>query len=170
MKNRFIPDQRLLSIHDLDITTLKEMGKRGIIFDLDNTLGEQGTEKVNEKIKKLLKKLLQNDFKIGILSNDKGFGRERLKDEFSGLPVVFNAKKPRRGGYRKIIARMKIKPEETVMIGDQIFTDIYGANRLGIYSILVPPVNSTTDPYFTKIKRLIRNLLFYLLKYHSPKL
>ncbi len=163
LKNRFVPDQRLLSIKDLDIEKLKALDKRGIIFDLDNTLGEQGADEVDEEILKLFKKLLKSGFKIGILSNDRGNNRKNLKEKLSHLPIIFDAKKPRRGGYRKILTQMGLTSKEAVMIGDQVFTDIYGANRLGIYSILVPPVNSSTDPFFTKLKRLFRNLLFYLL-------
>lgn len=164
LKNRFVPDQRLLSLQDLDIEELKSMNKQGIIFDLDNTLGEQGVDEVNQEILKLFKTLLKSGFKIGILSNDRGDHREKLKEKLSHLPIIFDAKKPRRRGYRKILTQMGLTPQQAVMVGDQVFTDIYGANRLDIYSILVPPINSSTDPFFTKLKRLFKNLLFYLLR------
>lgn len=155
---------RLSSIQNIDVPKLKEMGKRGVIFDLDNTLGEQGATKVGKETRQLFKKLYKSGFKVGILSNDRGNNRTNLKKDLSDLYIIFDAKKPRRTGFRKMLSRMELKPEEAVMVGDQVFTDIYGANRLGIYSVLVPPVNSAADPFFTKLKRLCRNLLFYLLK------
>lgn len=137
----FLPDEELNSIFELDPARLKGLRKRGIIFDLDNTLGRRGAGELEGRVLELLSKLEQEGFLIGVLSNNEGAQRERLLAKLDGYPIYFKAKKPRRGGFRRLLREMDLRPEEAVMVGDTLFTDIWGAKRLGIYAILVSPVD-----------------------------
>lgn len=154
------PDEQIDSIFELDPRRLREMGVRGIIFDLDNTLGRRGARELEERVLELLARLEREGFQIGILSNNEGAERERLLSKLDGYPVYLNAQKPRRRGFRWILREMGLEPEEVAMVGDTLFTDIWGAKRLGIYSILVRPVDSH-EPSLIKLGRLIARLLLW---------
>lgn len=151
---RLFPDEELGSVFELDPARLKRAGKRGIIFDLDNTLGPRGAQGLERRVLEFLTALEREGFLIGILSNDAGFGR--LKG-LEGYPVYFDARKPRRGGFRQLLREMGLKPEETVMVGDNLFTDIWGAKRLGLYAILVGPFDPN-EPFHIRLVRLAARL------------
>lgn len=161
MLKQFSPDEELASIYDIDIFSLKKRGKKGIIFDLDNTLRKRGASKLDEGVRNLFKGLEREGFKVGVLSNNDGMVRGNLKKVLDNYPIFFNAGKPRRAGFRKLLVQMGLKPSEVVMVGDQLFTDIYGAKRLGIYSILVSPVDPQ-EPLYIKFGRLVARLLLAL--------
>lgn len=152
---RLFPDEELGSVFELDPARLKGAGKRGIIFDLDNTLGRRGVQEVERPVAELLVRLEQEGFLIGILSNDEGIGRLAKLD---GYPIYFNAQKPRRRGFRQLLREMDLRPEEAVMVGDNLFTDIWGAKRLKIYAILVQPVDPR-EPFHIRLVRLAARLI-----------
>lgn len=152
------PDEQLDSVFQLAPQRLKARGKRGIIFDLDNTLGKRGARKLEKRVLELFAKLEEEGFLIGVLSNDEGVKKERLLAKLDDYPVYLNAQKPRRRGFRRLLEEMGLRPEEAVMVGDTLFTDIWGAKRLGIYSILVRPVDPH-EPPLIKLGRLAARLL-----------
>lgn len=155
---RLLPDEELDSVFALDPERLRKLGKRGIIFDLDNTLGRRGSAELEERVLRLLSELEGAGFRIGVLSNS-SLVRRRIEEKLKGHPVHFNARKPRRGGFRRMLAAMGLKPKDVVMVGDQLFTDVWGAKRLGIYSILVRPL----DPHEPWHIRLGRGLARFIL-------
>jgi hypothetical protein len=155
-----LPDEQLDSIFELDPQRLKRLGKRGIIFDLDNTLGQRGAPELEERVLELLSRLEEEGFRIGILSNNEGIEKERLLAKLDSYPVYLNAQKPRRRGFRWILQEMGLRPEEVAMVGDTLFTDIWGAKRLGIYAILVRPVDPR-EPLLIKLGRLIARLFLW---------
>ena len=130
----FFPYEEALSAYDIDYKRLYECGFRGIIYDIDNTLTGHGApcEKRGEK---LIKSLMNMGFSVCFLSNNQ---KERVEsfNKKIGAFYVPNAKKPSAKGYIKAMELMGTDRDNTLMVGDQIFTDIYGANRAGIYSIL----------------------------------
>lgn len=154
----FLPDEELDSIFELDPARLNSLRKKGIIFDLDNTLGKRGARDLEEQVLELLSELEQEGFLIGVLSNNEGTERERLLAKLDSYPIYFNAQKPRRGGFRRLLQEMGVRPQEVVMVGDTLFTDIWGAKRLGIYAILVRPVDPR-EPLMIRLGRLIARIL-----------
>lgn len=155
------PDEQLDSIFELNPQRLKGLGKRGIIFDLDNTLGRRRARELEERVLQLLSRLEEEGFQIGILSNNEGTERERLLAKLDGYPVYLNAQKPRRRGFRQLLGEMDLQPEEVAMVGDTLFTDIWGAKRLGIYAILVRPVDPH-ESFPIRLGRLAARLLLAL--------
>lgn len=162
MFKSIFPDEEIKSVYEIDFAQLKSQGKTGIIFDLDNTLGEWGFIKLDERVWRLFERLKKEGFVLGFLSNDDGEKRAWLKAKLDGCPMVFHARKPLSAGYKKLLAQMNIKPEQAVMVGDQLFTDIFGAKRLKIYSILVEPVDRSKETFFTRLRRVMERALLRL--------
>lgn len=160
MGNFMKADIKADSIYDIDIETLKNLGIKGIIFDIDNTLEEYATIAPGTRSIEFIRVLWEHGFQIGILSNA---GHKRAEKFLSGFPqknyppilMVSKAGKPLRSGFLRLIREMGLKPQEVVMVGDQLYTDIWGGNRAGCKTILVKPINKKIEPAFVRFKRLI---------------
>lgn len=138
MRNRFYPTDYFTSTYVIDFEKLYKMGYRGVIFDVDNTLVEHDAP-ADDRAKELIARLKEIGYKICFLSNN---GEERVKmfnDEVD-CQYIFKAGKPLAKGYNSAMELMGTAKEETLFVGDQIFTDIWGANNAGIRSILVQPI------------------------------
>ena len=162
MLKRFSPDLVLDSIYDLDLRKLKKRGIKGIITDLDNTLVVWNAREVEEPLYNWFTTLKDSGFKVCILSNNSS-GRV---DDFAamvGVPAVSKAVKPRRTGFRRALEHMNLKAPETAVLGDQLFTDIWGGNRTGLFTILVTPL-SRKEFIGTRLVRQVENLLIRKLK------
>ena len=152
------PDLKIKSIYDLNPEMLKNKGIKGLLFDIDNTLGEYATKIPGEKLIHFIKMLSDKGLKIGIVSNAKIHRAEAFtsgfpKESYPEIFVAGKAGKPLKKGFVEITAKMGIKLNEAAMIGDQLFTDILGANRAGCFSILVDPINPNIEPGFVRFKR-----------------
>lgn len=138
MRNRLYPTDYFTSTYAIDFEKLYKMGYRGVIFDVDNTLVEHDAP-ADDRAKEFIARLKTIGYKICFLSNN---GEERVKmfnDEVN-CQYIFKAGKPSPKGYVKAMELMGTSKEETVFVGDQIFTDVWGANNAGIRSILVQPI------------------------------
>lgn len=127
------------STYNIDFEQLYKEGYRGIIFDIDNTLVTHGSP-ADERAIALFKHLKEIGFKCLLLSNNKE-KRVRLFADQVGAKYIYKAGKPKPSGYKKAMEILKTKADSTVFVGDQIFTDIIGANLAGIRSILVEPID-----------------------------
>ncbi len=130
------------SVFDIDFDVLYERGYRGIIFDVDNTLVHHGKDS-NERVDALFAALHAIGFKTLILSNNDSARIERFLKNIDS-PYIADADKPHTAGYREALTLLGIERQNVLCIGDQIFTDILGANRSGIDSILVHFIRSGT--------------------------
>ena len=157
----FIPDIYQKNIYDIDYHKLKKRGIKCLLFDLDNTLVPVKTDTPTKKVKELFH-FLETDFKVIIISNS---NRKRLIPFKEGLnvDVAASAHKPFKKKYLKIIATYKFKEHEIAAIGDQLLTDIYGANKIGITSILISPIGEY-EKFGTKINRFFEKFLYRRLK------
>lgn len=162
MLNNLLPKEYVKSIFDIQLDELVNRGFRGIITDLDNTLVEWDREKATPELIAWLKKVEQKGMKVIIVSNN---NEQRVKNfvEPLDIPFVFRARKPLGKSYRYACEVLALPPEKTVMLGDQLFTDILGANLVGIYSILVAPV-TTTDGFFTRFNRRAERIVKYRMR------
>lgn len=157
----FIPDIYQKNIYDIDYHKLKKRGIKCLLFDLDNTLVPVKTDTPTKKVKELFH-FLETDFKVIIISNS---NRKRLIPFKEGLnvDVAASAHKPFKKKYLKIMAAYKFKEHEIAAIGDQLLTDIYGANKIGITSILISPIGEY-EKFGTKINRFFEKFLYRRLK------
>ncbi|MBQ3933015.1 MAG: YqeG family HAD IIIA-type phosphatase [Lachnospiraceae bacterium] len=135
----FYPDEYRDSTYSLDFQKYYDMGYRGILFDIDNTLVPHGAPATKESVE-LFEKLRSIGFKTCLISNNQ---KPRVTPFAKAMKTeyIYNAHKPSRKNYRKAFDVMGTKQEETMFVGDQIFTDVFGAKRVGMYSILVKPIH-----------------------------
>lgn len=135
MFERFFPDTTVSSTYAIDYEKLYEEGYRGILFDIDNTLVEHGKE-ATEQAKRLFSRLKKIGYECCLISNNKK-KRVHSFNEKIGVHTVFNAHKPAKKGYFYAMELMNTRPENTIFVGDQLFTDIFGAKRIGLKNFLV---------------------------------
>lgn len=150
--NKFIPNMYKKSIYDIDYEQLKKQNIKCLLFDLDNTCVPYKTNGPTKQLEKLFTRLKNDKFQVIIFSNS---NEKRLK-KFASLNVDYNSssKKPLSHNFIKILKKYNLKKEEVCIIGDQLLTDIYGGNRVGIMTCLVDPINSE-EIIYTKISRTL---------------
>lgn len=134
----FYPNMRIHSTYSINFEQLYADGYRGIIFDIDNTLVPHGYP-ADERAKKLFARLKTIGFDCCLLSNNQE-PRVKMFQEDIGLKYIYDAHKPSVAGYEKAMERMGTDRTDTLFIGDQIFTDVFGANRTGLFTILVDKI------------------------------
>lgn len=135
----FYPCEYMPSVYAVPFEQFWEKGMRGVIFDIDNTLVPHGAP-ADERIVELFRKLREIGYATCLLSNNK----ENRVSSFAGQvesPYIFKAGKPGTANYKKAMKQMGTDEQTTLFVGDQLFTDVWGANRAGIYSILVKPID-----------------------------
>ena len=138
MYQSLFPSEDYDSAYDIDFYAYYNKGYRGILFDVDNTLVEHG-QPVTIRAIELFARLREAGFKTCIISNNKEYRVKPLADALESY-YVYKAGKPAARGYIEGMEHMGTSGSTTLFVGDQIFTDILGANRAGIHSILVKPV------------------------------
>lgn len=149
------------SAYIVDFQKYYNKGFRALILDVDNTLVEHGAP-ADERAKEFFKKMREIGFRTCIISNNH---EPRIKPFASivGSPYIFDAGKPGTKGYLKAMEICNSTRENSIFMGDQLFTDVWGANRAGIPSILVKPIKNDTEIQI-RLKRLAEKIVlpFYL--------
>lgn len=137
--NNLYPNRFFDKKEDIPFQEYYDMGYRGVIFDIDNTLVPHN-EPTDEKTVAFINRLKQMGFRICLLSNN---DRERVASFNKLLQVsfVYRANKPFASGYEMAMNAINTDIKNTLFVGDQIFTDVWGAKRMGIFSILLDPIN-----------------------------
>ena len=159
MLQMFYPDEYLESAYGLPFEEYYKKGYRGIIFDVDNTLVPHGAPADRRSIA-LFEKLRSIGFSTCILSNNK----EPRVAPFAGevkSPYIYKGGKPSVRGYREAMKRMGTDECTTFFVGDQLFTDVWGAKRTGLYSILVKPINPKEEIQIVLKRYLEAVVLFF---------
>ena len=134
------------SITAIPPAALRERGIRLVLADLDNTLVPYRELEPPAKLIAWKEELETVGIALFLLSNSRKPDRPRLFAQKLGIPFLGRAGKPRRAGYFQAMERMGAGPEQTVMVGDQIFTDILGASRAGVGPLLVEPIRLAGNP------------------------
>ncbi|MDP4162305.1 MAG: YqeG family HAD IIIA-type phosphatase [Bacillota bacterium] len=153
MLKHFLPNEHVKTIFDIKPERLKQLGVKGIITDLDNTLVEWDRPSATPKLIEWFDEMRKSNILVTIVSNNNEKRVKAFSDPLD-IPFIFQARKPMGMAFRRAIAQMGIKREEAVVVGDQLLTDVLGGNRSGFHTILVVPVAST-DGFFTKFNRLV---------------
>ncbi len=157
MLDKFVPDKYFKSIYDINYKALKESGIECLIFDLSNTLEPEAVKTPSRKVKDLFEDLKEMHFRVVILSN----GLKKEVTPFKELLCVDSAYlsfKPFKRKYKKVMKIYNLKDTQVACIGDQLFFDVYGANRMNFTSILVNPISA--DEYaVAKFHRRLENLV-----------
>ena len=148
-----MPCKRVNKITDIPIDFFKNNNFKYIIIDVDNTLIDLKGKPV-DGIKEWTNEVKENGIKMCIASNSTKIKRVKKIAKYLEIPYVYGSMKPFLKGLKKAMKILNAKPSETVEIGDQVFTDVIGANRLNLYSILTTPFELEKN-IFEKIKRKI---------------
>lgn len=159
---RFFPKNIVQKVQDIDLDELAEKGIKGLILDIDNTLVASHVKYADENVVKWIKKIQDCGFKACIVSNASKT-RVVTFNENLKLFAIHRASKPGTGAFLKASSHMGLKPSEIAVVGDQIFTDVYGANRAGMYSILTTPIHPK-EFFLVKFKRLLEKHILDLYK------
>ena len=134
------------SVTQIDPKQLAQRGIRLVLADLDNTLVPYKVPEPTPEIVAWKQALEREGIQLFLLSNSRKPGRARHFAQALGIPFQGHSGKPKRGGYLRAMERMGCTPEQTVMVGDQIFTDTLGANRSGVVPLLVRPIRLSGNP------------------------
>lgn len=153
----FYPKGYFNKVSEISLEYLKGNNIKGLILDVDNTLIDY-YKNISEETINWANMLKQNGIKMCILSNSNK--QEKVKEVAKKLDLEYTyfGMKPLKKGFKKAIKMLGLKNNEIAAIGDQIFTDVIGANRMKIYSILVEPIEEK-DIFVTLIKRPIENYI-----------
>lgn len=148
------------SVFTIDYDKLYEIGYRGLIFDIDNTLVHHDDDSTPE-VDEFFKNIHSKGFKTILLTNNWETRVQRFIKNIDTM-YVCDADKPNVSGYYKALEKLDMKIEETICIGDQVFTDIYGANKCGMASILVKFIQPIGETKIGKRRQLEKIILkFY---------
>lgn len=159
MLENFYPDEYLDSAYEIEFDRLYGEGYRGIIFDVDNTLVPHGAP-ADARAKRLFAHLKELGYQCCLLSNNKE-PRVKMFNDVVQVQYIFKAGKPKASGYRQAMELMGTNERNTLFVGDQIFTDVYGANRAGIRTILTKPIHPKEEIQIVLKRYLEKIILFF---------
>ncbi|MGE4276126.1 MAG: YqeG family HAD IIIA-type phosphatase [Lawsonibacter sp.] len=134
------------SVRSIPPQTLASKGIKLVLADLDNTLAPYGVSVPSADVTAWKEALAAAGIQLFLLSNSRKPGRAQRFAQTLGIPYQGHAGKPQKVGYLQAMKRMECGPEETIMVGDQIFTDTLGANRAGVTPLLVQPIRLAGNP------------------------
>jgi HAD superfamily phosphatase (TIGR01668 family) len=160
------PRLTVSSIYDLDLEGLWQRGIRGMILDLDNTLVPWGYAEVGEELRAWVGRARARGFRLCLSANARA-GRVGEIASRLGIPGIANAGKPRRRAFRRAMEIMGTTPAQTAMVGDQVFTDVLGGNRMGLLTILVTPLG-VREFFWTRLVRWPERLVLRALGVLRP--
>lgn len=155
----FFPKEDYASIKDIDFKAYRDKGYKAVLFDVDNTLVPHGAPATADSIV-FFKELHELGFGTCLISNNK----EPRVSPFAkavGTEYIFKADKPAAKGYIEAMEKLGCDASNTLFVGDQLFTDIWGANRAGIRSILVKPIHPKEEIQIILKRYLEKIVLFF---------
>lgn len=158
MFEAFFPDECAVSAYDIDYEGLYESGYRGIIYDIDNTLVPHDAP-ADERAKRLFERLEGMGFTCLVLSNNKEPRVRSFADDVGAL-YIHKAGKPGRSGYITAMEKLGSDRDTTIFIGDQLFTDVWGAKRAGIRNVLVEQIDKKEEIQIV-LKRVLERIVMY---------
>ncbi|MCL6477029.1 MAG: YqeG family HAD IIIA-type phosphatase [Peptococcaceae bacterium] len=154
------PKMYVPSVTHIDPDGLYARGIRCVLFDLDNTVVPRDKYDLPPEVAGWINRLKEKGIKVCVVSNN---GPERIRRVagMEGIPSVCRAVKPFKHPFRKAMKMLGVTAGETAVVGDQIFTDILGGNRLGLYTILVAPMPGkeywATEMFNRRLEKLVLN-------------
>lgn len=167
MFNMFFPDEIQDSTYEIDFERLYQQGIRGVLFDIDNTLVEHGADATPRAIA-LFQRLKEIGLNSCLISNNQEERVLRFNKEI-GTNYIYDAHKPSGKNYRKAMEIMGTNLSNTIFVGDQLFTDVFGAKRIGMKNILVRPIDPKEEIQIVLKRYLEKIVLFFYLREQKKK-
>ena len=162
----FMPDLYLDDIYGITPAYLKEKGIRAVLLDIDNTLVTYDDPKPTPSVLAWLADLKENGIEAAFISNNHE-DRVTLFNEDLRLFATWDSKKPSGKCYLAAMKHLGIEKHEAAVIGDQVFTDVWSAKRLGLFAILVKPIKDKTNLFFRSKRALEKPILRRYAKRHG---
>ncbi|WP_019636716.1 YqeG family HAD IIIA-type phosphatase [Paenibacillus fonticola] len=158
MFERFLPKLRVNSVFDIDLESLYAQGYRGIITDLDNTLVGAKAPLATPELVDWFEKVKNSGFKLVIVSNN---NLDRVSKFAAPLNIEFvhKARKPLGSPFRRALGMLGLAPQEAIVVGDQLMTDVYGGNRMGLFTVLVLPIAVAEEGLGTRVNRRLERIV-----------
>lgn len=147
------PDMYYKNVQSIDLQELEKNEIKGIAIDVDNTLIDYN-QVVSDEVIDWINKAKEAGYKMCILSNSNNKNKVEKVANTLELDYIMVAKKPFKTGFKKVLKHLELSEKNVAVIGDQVFTDVLGANRMNMISIYVEPIN-TKEYWYTKWKRPI---------------
>lgn len=166
MINLLTPDFYFDSIFSLNLDKLHKKNIKGLIIDIDNTLVSWDIKQAEENTIEWLLNLQKEGFKVCLVSNNTEERVVKFNEKLQ-LPAIHRAAKPRTTGFKKAMQIMGTSVENTAIIGDQIFTDILGGNRMKLTTVLLVPIEGQEFWWTTFVRKIERHVLKAVLKDHK---
>jgi len=159
MLQQFYPKRTAESSYVIGYEKLFKEGYRGILFDIDNTLVGHGAD-ASERAIELFSRLKGIGFQTCLISNN---SEERVKrfNQKIGTRYIHKANKPSTKNYIKATKIMGTRIDNTVFVGDQLFTDVWGANKIGMMTYLVKPIHPKEEIQIVLKRKLERIVLYF---------
>lgn len=154
MLKNLMPDGMFDRFCDITPELLSEMGIKALLLDIDNTLVTYDDPEPTEEVLEWLSAMERAGIKAAFVSNNESPERVNVFNRELGLYATSRSKKPLPVGFRRAMRALGVKPSESLSIGDQIFTDVWGAKNAGARAFLVPPIKDRTDWFFRLKRRL----------------
>ena len=160
--SRLIPDLRVDRIHQIDLEQLSALQRDTLLIDLDNTLTSWRGTSIETEVEQWVVRALSQGFRIALVSNASP-ARLLPHGEMLRLEHVYpRAGKPSVRTLRRAMSALGAEPSQTVMIGDQLFTDVLAGNRAGVYTVLVTPMDLREQWWMKMVRNLERKILDWL--------
>lgn len=166
MLQAFYPDYYEESTYVIDFESLYEQGFRGIIFDIDNTLVPHGAP-ADERSIALFERLKAKGFQCVLLSNNKE-PRVKMFNDAVKVSYIYKAGKPLKKGYLQAVNQMGLETGQVLFVGDQLFTDVWGAKRSGLLTYLVKPIDKKEEIQIV-LKRILEKVVLYFYQKKAAK-
>jgi HAD superfamily phosphatase (TIGR01668 family) len=157
MIEKYFPDLYIDSIRHIDIEALKKKGIQGLVLDIDNTLVPMNSKDADENAIAWIRGLQNQGLKVCILSNASEKRVVRFNKDIA-VTAIHRAYKPAGKAFLKAAKVMGLEPENIAVVGDQIFTDIIGGNKVNMLTVLVKPID-TKEILFVRLKRMPEKLI-----------
>ncbi len=160
------PDLYVESIHKIDFAYLRSQGIKAICSDLDNTLVPWESDQANPELLAWIEQARAAGFTLYLISNavPKRFAHFA---KLLGLEGIGRAAKPRKKAFLRALRELKLPAAQVALVGDQIFTDVLGGNRVGLFTILVVPL-SQREFIGTRLMRRLERLVLRRLQRQAP--
>ncbi|MDH7570091.1 MAG: YqeG family HAD IIIA-type phosphatase [Armatimonadota bacterium] len=155
-----VPNMMAATVQGIDLETLRARGIEALLLDLDNTLVPWRSRQPRDEVLAWVQRVRDAGFRLCIVSNAGRAGRVEAVARQMGIPFLVRAVKPRRRALRQAAALLGVDPARTAVVGDQLFTDVLGGNRAGMFTVLVAPINSGHEFLSTRVMRRLERLLW----------
>lgn len=152
------PNDFARTVNDIDLDRLKSRGISGMIIDLDNTLLGWEHDIVPEEVVAWVAKAKKQGFSLCIASNSMASRVQQIADQV-GVPAIPKAIKPRKWPFRRALQILQLRPSQVAVVGDQVFTDVLGGNRMRLYTILINPVSRKELRTTRMVRRVERRVI-----------